>query len=645
MRNRFRTLVVLGAGVLVASLFPATPAAAAPSIQFLNPSGYTAAMRVSDKRDENTSYHLVAWASEIPSNPAVEFELATATLNHATITAEQAGTDTWEGELTVPDTIPDGQYTLRAILYSGLVEVARSEETVTVQAGAAEAETVELTYPEVGSQLGFYTPPSAPTNAVLEGVASEGARQVRAFYTLTEPGREPAWKACGSGSVGDDRNFRARCTLADADPFGRVKAVAVVANTTPPPSDPVVAADETGDAHRVIPYVQTPTALELAPQTAKVDTEDGCTTMTVSLFDQNGQEIANANLDVHAKGPDDQLRFGSIRGETDPFQAPDRGHTGTEPTVKCSPTDPDNQQGEHNVPAAPDLKHIETRSGTTNAGGFTFALRSQTRGGTLLQAWADSNDDDLQAATEASAGAQLGWDTEPPEPDKEVLLDPQFSSPRTSTCQKFTVVVKQGGQPLPTRNVDIHMKDPSGVAFCAPEGSTTRAPDGGDHAGGQHADGTNHAEGETDSTGQLIFGIASENEGVTNITVWLDENGDDIQDPGESNTAGQANWGGEVKRFSTSSSIRYRRGVWTGSVQSRNRKCESKRTVFLRKDSKRGSDKTVGSDTSSKKGAWRIRKRAKKGTYYAVIPEKQFVDRNGDTIVCRQGTSKVKRIR
>ena len=645
LRARNTFLAVALSAAIVGALFPALPAVAAPAIQLVNPSGYSPTLRISDKEDDENTYHLVAWVAEVPANPFVEFELATPATGLATVTGVQVATDTWAADFNIPDTVPDGQYLLRAILYSGQDDQATDTQTITVQSNpnVKPAETVEMTYPANGGGLGFFTPTGGRGAAVLEGIVSSAAARVRALYSITDPGKEPVWEPCGSGVPDDNNEVRARCTLVDDGPATRVRAVALVANNTPPPGEAFAAGDETGDAHRVIPYSQTPTGLQFDPETEKVD-PGSCALVKISVFDQSAQEIVGANVDVHATGPDDQLRFGSSRGSTSAFQAPDKVHTGSEPTVKCAPTDEDNSQGEHNVPASPDQKHIESRSGTGVDGSFTFALRSESKGGTLIQAWADVDGDDAQAPGEASGGAQLGWGTAPPEPQRTIILDPQFASPERGSCQSFTVTVKQGGQPLGSRNVDIHVKDPAGVGFCAPPGNAVRPPDDGDHSGGQDEDGTLHAEGETNSSGQLVFGATSAEKGLTNITVWLDEDDDDDFDDDESSTSGQASWGGQTRTVSTSVSARYRKPVWKGTVKSAEASCKAERTVTLKRK-KQGRDPVIGSDTSSQSGAWTIRKRSKRGRYYVIVAAKRFVNGSGDTIVCSRGKSRTKRVR
>ncbi len=59
--------------------------------------------------------------------------------------------------------------------------------------------TVEITYPQNGGQVGFYTPPgSNVATGVIDVVASALApRRVRVLYSESAPGTEPAFQPCG----------------------------------------------------------------------------------------------------------------------------------------------------------------------------------------------------------------------------------------------------------------------------------------------------------------------------------------------------------------------------------------------------------------------------------------------------------------
>ena len=133
-------------------------------------------------------------------------------------------------------------------------------------------------------------------------------------------------------------SFRVRCTLGATVNPASVRAVAAVANRAPVPQLANASGDETGDAHRVVPYTQNPSAVTFEPASSQTE-PNACTTLTVTIKDQSGIPVAALNVDVHAQGPDDQLRFATEDGVNSPFQAPDAAHSGNEATVKCEATD------------------------------------------------------------------------------------------------------------------------------------------------------------------------------------------------------------------------------------------------------------------------------------------------------------------
>ncbi|MFN2586488.1 MAG: hypothetical protein ABR613_00010 [Actinomycetota bacterium] len=546
--------IALMVGALVGALLPAAPAAAAPAIAFLNPSGYTTPVRISDVQDRDGFVHLVAWAKEIPSQALVEFEIRPpGQQNAATFTADRVADDTWEEFIPLPDTFVDSAgYTLTVRLYRGVPgdadEVANAEMLVEVDQSEVpppKRETVELQYPENGGRAGFFTPKGKRSNIVLDYQASTGTNQVRAFYTLSDPGAAPVWEeSCGSG-VPDDAGFgKVRCTLAEGHNPLDVAAVAVVSNKTAPPAPPSGQLDDTGDAHRVMPYVQVPQTVEVSPGPQTVTLAE-CFVLAALVEDQFGRAVAAANVDVHADGPEDELYFESRTNETDPFQAPDAGHVSKENAKRCSDNANSGQQGDHNSPGRDDQKHIESIGGTGDNGTFRFAMRSDFAGGTFITAWADVNDDDaLAVGTEASGGTQLGWGSPPPPPSLDVFLSPASATAATGSCASFEILARRGGSPFNNANVDIHISGPDpSVTFCDVQGGgSRRAPESGGHIADAHEDGTRHAEGETDAAGRFVFGVTSASPGSTTLQVWLESTEDDVLAGGEPSKAGSITW-------------------------------------------------------------------------------------------------------
>ena len=589
-----KTLSPRALGVLVVvlatalSLLPMAPAAAAPTIELLNPSGYRTPMIVSDESDANNAIHLVAWAGEVPADAQVEFEV-TQGLDQVTLTGVPGGTDSWSANFIVPGTYTDGQLIIRAILYSGQTEVARSPDKVVTLNSATpppQSDSLEITHPENGGSLGFFTPKGKATNAVIQGTASEGTVQARVLYTTSRPGIDPVWKHCGGDPVSGG-SFAARCTLVDGDTAGAVTAVAAVANRTPPPAVPNAAGDETGDAHRVLPYVQVPTLVELTPPSTRVNPTT-CHITTATFFDQSNQVIAGLNVDVHAQGPDDQVKFASLRGTSSAYDPPDKAHGGTELAAKCAATDDETRQGEHSVPVGDDIKHIESRVGTTNLGQFIFVLKSDTLGGTQVSAWGDVDDDDTRNSGEASGGSVIGWGENPPPPQEEISIDPSSATATVGDCQVFTVSVRANNAPVPGANVDVHVRNPSGVSFCS---GSLRSPDAGGHTGDSHADGTLHGEAETDGTGAFQFGVRSTAEGETTIGAWIDKTEDDTL-TGEAATGASVTWQqvGDRSISLDANKRRARRGSrvrFFGSIEAAGN-CASNQAVVLQAKPLRG---------------------------------------------------------
>ena len=631
-----RVLVVLS---LLAALLPASPAKAAATIEFLNPSGYSSATnkQLSNLSDSDSAYHLVAWVGAVPTNPLVEFEIQTTGQNAQTITATRVGSsDTWEAFWEIPDSDSDGAYTLRARLYSSSSEVDNDEETVMINRDPvpppAPAETAEISYPADGGSFGFFTPKGKDTNGVITVKTSDGATQVRAFYTLSDPGNEPVWTLCGFGSVNAQLIARIRCTLKSGDLPGDVAAVAAVANRTPTQTDPNAGLDDSGDAHRVIPYVQQPTSFNINPQAQSLNPgASACTgAIVATLLDQTGQPIAQANVDVHAVGPNDQLRFGErANSETSGFQNPDKAHISKEFAINCSNgSNSTINQGDHNVPGGDDTKHIESTGGTSNAGVFAFALHADEVGGTSFTVWADEDDDDLMGSSEAAGGGRIGWGQPPPPPVDAVSLSPSSSTAGQGNCQKVTLTLTEDGTALSGKNVDVHASGPdSSVAFCDAGTGLPRAPDQGGHTGYSDPDGKIHGEGETDASGHFSFGITSDSVGATSLAAWMDKSDDDLQGTDEPAANGQINWQEAGRRSITISSNKspVEKGSkvrLSGRIKGDNNCLDSEVVKLQSRRHGGASFKGAGKTTSGSTGRYSFSKRVKRSTDYRVVAPK-----------------------
>jgi hypothetical protein len=404
----------------------ASPSPTGPAIQFLNPSGHSTI--VSTKSDgTNTTYHLVAAARSLPANPLVEFKYQEGTSNEVSIgIASRVGTtDTFHLQWAA-GSLADGTYMLKAVLFSGSIELARDEEEITVNnedttipVPDPQAETVEITAPANGTDAGFFQSAGAATARTLVAVTSSealdppslstGTASVVVYYTKSAPGTEPEWIECGDEAPAEGGN-KIACTLAEgeegapSDVPSQVTGLAAVAN-----SDASDLVDGSGDAHRVLPYVQIPTSFTLSPATQTAKPAGTCADpITATALDQDGRPIAGMNVDVHSKGPSDGLRFDGVGNSAS--QAPDEAHTEPEEAWGCEAGESGGEQGDHELsPGNPDIKHIESVDGTSNDGTFVFQLYSPDQGTTDFAIFADVDDDDLWCADEESFQSSLTW--------------------------------------------------------------------------------------------------------------------------------------------------------------------------------------------------------------------------------------------
>lgn len=389
------------------------------AIQWLNPSSHSTVISTKDD-GTNTNYHLVAVAkSPVPSNAVVEFKYQTGSTNEVSLgLPTRVGADTFENFWNVGN-LADGSYTLKAIMFVNGVEIARDEIDATINNDDAplppdpQAETVEIVSPTNAGMAGFYQPPGAETpRTVMTVTASEalafpslstGTDSITAYYTRTPLGQEPQWIVCAEGVARTEGQQKIACALEAGHSPAQVTGLAAV------PASATGVADGSGDAHRVFAYVQQPTSISLTPSSQSGRPPGSCSdSTTATVLDQNGQPIAGVNTDVHAKGPTDNLRFDSGGAA---HQAPDKAHTAPEQGWNCSSSAAAGQQGDHELPPGdPDIKHIESTTGTNNDGRFDFRLYSPDGPGTTQFAvWADTDGDDLWCATEASSRGSLTW--------------------------------------------------------------------------------------------------------------------------------------------------------------------------------------------------------------------------------------------
>ena len=556
------------------------PSPTGPTIQWLNPSKYAAEEIISDKQDDDEEYHLVAWVGNRPSDATVEFEYqrTSGTPNRVTICTATlvAGTnDTYEcfWDLQGPNGASDGEYFLRAILYSDQAaspspspgeapEVDRDEETVTVD---QQADTVEIEHPVNGGSLGLYDPPGPQrTGFVMDVQASEDVEEIDAFYSESPPGTEPSWQNCQEQTTVffDDGTQRIGCVLHDEDSeTTNITAVAAVpvrpaTPDAPPgmgcipdvgqtncPGDPEEIGS--GDAHRVTStYVQRPATLTLPPPRESRPGGGGnfqCEVLTAEVRDQAGRPIWRSNVDVHASGPGDQVRFGRIANRTSSFKAPDQGGHQTENTDTCA-SSPGEQaspaQGRHTNVSGPDAKHIESVQGTDTSGLFTFAVRSPALEGTTnVTSWAEHDDNDDRQSGEAFDTTTITWTRQSPSPSQS-SASPSPSQSSASPSPSPTATTSQSASPSPSQSATTaspSQTSPSGsptpvrTLNCEPE--TDSNPVGSSHtfvcsvreasspASGINVDvevtGANDADGDTRNSPDFSCTTTGENGSCT----------------------------------------------------------------------------------------------------------------------------------
>jgi hypothetical protein len=448
------------------------------SIEFLNPSAYAPAgelgIVVSDKQTTrpdqgDTTYRIAAWVDPVPLDPAVEFELLRNGVSLLTMdAARRIGNDTWEADWNIDNTLPPGNYVLRATLASGSLAIASTDQPITINQLAERAEidyprsTSSDSYPG-GGQFGTFYPlarsaanarpnPMGNVDGKTSGESSgTGASRVRAFYTTSPPGSAPQWTPCGTENAPGDAllsgaaNDGVRCTLDASYEQQAITAVALVANTSNR-GEYQARLNGAGDVVRVLQsYAQVPTDLSLVEGAvgtvdAGVDGAFGCHSAIAQLDDQYGREIAGANIDIKALGPSDSLKFDTGLLPVSGVQAPDEGTHAHEIGYDCFGDDDETtpgDQGEHQVVGGPDVKHVEADAfGTDDTGAWGFSLRipandvSDSRFTTYFSAWVDeidaggeTNDDGFTTSELCAAGA-VGWGNFPANPETELALLP-----------------------------------------------------------------------------------------------------------------------------------------------------------------------------------------------------------------------------
>ncbi|HET7483285.1 MAG TPA: hypothetical protein VFK89_10530, partial [Actinomycetota bacterium] len=579
-----------------------TPSPTGPAVQLLNPSAELPIGAPTGEGDPliskkfdgyDTAYHVVAVTRKAPESATVEAFWDGASIG--TLTRVQDKPDTWELLWDIPDAL-SGSGTLSVKLFDGSTELAADEQTATID--NAE-ETVEMDYPVNGGALGFFKGHTGPWRTAITGRASKTTQRVYFYYTTTPVGTDPEWQTCTgtantqnlSGNV-QFRPFAFICALGTKDLPSQVTGVLVVATETDNPVSPGASGlltNESGDAHRVTGYLQHPEDMSISIRPVQPETRSSaypagdveqagndCMEFDLSVVDGNDAPVVGANVDIHLRGPSDEVGFGdegSAAGGSSADKPPDQGGHEKEAAWDCdSPGDTFGEDGVHPDPGGTDTKHDESAATGTGASGptairpnqFRFHIFSPDAGRTHITAWVDEEpmkretgardlDNDKLGIGEASFSTEAQWTAGP----IRAFLRPASDASVVGTCHPYTLSIRGGRTEVEGVNVDVHATGPTdNLDFCDVQGgSLRRAPDKGNHAQedaqeGQHqstngSPSTQHTEGETDDAGQFTFGLLSPDAGDTTIEAWVDGTRDqdnDTHDAGEPATTGTLSW-------------------------------------------------------------------------------------------------------
>lgn len=490
------------------------------------------------------------------------------------------------------------------------------------------AETTELTWPAQNGLLGFHKPKGGLWRTLIDTSASTIAEDegdsafeiVQYFYTKSAPGEKPKWVNCGGTTTSfSGGTQRLQCTLAGKDTPSQVTYLSSYAFQAEN-QDPFefFMGEESSDAHRVRGYAVDPhkMTIDMVPYVPKSDSDvrerqrarvlgpptdpqnpSRCLAFRAFVKDDLGRPVQGANIDWHIAGPTDQLAFGdedpvgqilTVEATTANNKKPDKGHASAEPAHNCDretgtaenpgespaekPTEGD--QGDHNVPGGPDIKHRESVAGTGLDGGsglgqglYGVLIFSPVPGLTDITAWIDDelllnqadnrpDDTDTLDPGEPFASTQAQWMRDP----IRLIADPVGDTGPPGSCTKFVFRARSGTVAVPGINVDVHAVGPNDeLDFCDPgDGSPRRAPDQpaagaanshdaeeedeASHAGTPRIQ---HTEGETDSVGNFVVGITSPVSGDTTLTGWIDGEksyDNDLLDTGEVTATATMSW-------------------------------------------------------------------------------------------------------
>lgn len=323
--------------------------------------------------------------------------------------------------------VPDGDYTVRAraVIRRSAGAQIQVEENITVRRASGlpsddpPAEWVQITAPLNGGAAGFT--PDVTRDVRISGIASPGVEGLDFFYSIIPAGQPMdnimfgdaiSWRTarCGYvdllGTGSSPQPFSGTCRLEASHRPEQVTAVAAVTlncagvpgcdaspTAVPPRTGTNTVAFSGGHAVRFYGCWGDP-CMALTPTLWRANVGT-CQKHVIDTSRLDGTKPVGLNIDVRVQGPGKDVRFCPVEGET-PRRAPDLNSGKTMKT------------GNEHITKDPgsgiNTRHIEAE---TNADGqVVFGIRSNVSsfdsiydqfesGHTTVEAWIDSNDNDV----------------------------------------------------------------------------------------------------------------------------------------------------------------------------------------------------------------------------------------------------------
>jgi len=502
--------------------------------------------------------------------------------------------DTFEGFWDIPENLAEGHGEVVMRLFDrggeGAELLATDRAAFDLQhlnGGAAAAnEDVRLLWPMNDGPLGFFRNKAGEWKSSIQVISSQNVTS-KVLYSTTPLGAEPVFRECATGyTTKSTRTSDATdmadyvCKLGAGDRPSSVTAIAAHAQN----------GSHSSDAHRVHPFIQRSSEMQVRlegrvkggfdplrppaeyPSSRRRKAGTECLQFVAVVTDRFGRPVSGANVDVQLRGPGEDASFGpavttGVQDGAGGASAPDKARE-TQPTVDCrgAPA-PGLRQGRALVVDGPDVKSIESTSGTNDAGRWGFQIYSREVGFSLLRAWVDSvspgsdvedpvGDDDQLGEVEASGDIEAHWLEAPLELD----ISPRDDSALVGSCRIYEVSAIAGRSALANFNLDFHIRTPDPeLKICGVDDGVLNPPDSNHDTGPTHppdepttnpkvceagGPACHHVEGVTNQDGKITFGISSALAGRATLIAWADGEPGQDQDVQGSRTSTQlvTNW-------------------------------------------------------------------------------------------------------